>query len=226
MVAPTSRRGLPSGRHGLPRELIVRDQRERLHRAMIEVTAEKGYEATTVGDVIESAGVSRTTFYELFKDKEDCFLSTYDTVIDILIKQVQEGYQAHPDRSWPERVHAGLAAMVELFSQQADIARVLMVEVTIAGPAARDRYREALGRFMPFLDEGRAHSEHASMLPPATSRLAIGGAAALIFDELRAGRGTELRKLLPDLVFATLMPFIGPQAAAEEMRRDVGAPAA
>jgi hypothetical protein len=94
-----------------------------------------------------------------------------------------------------------------------------MVEVTAVGEDARIRYRAALGRFTYFLEEGRTVSPQADELPADTARFAIGGATSMIFDEVRAGRGPELRRLLPDLLFAVLMPYIGPEAAEDEMRR-------
>lgn len=185
---------------------------------MTTVASRTGYESTTVAHVIEEAGVSRTTFYEMFSDKEDCFLAAYDAVIDILVHHVEHAYrqQAGP---WPRRIHAGLEALVQLMAGEVEIANMAMVEVTAAGPAARQRYRDALVRFTPFLDEGRAFTDNAALLPATTSRLAIGGAATLIFDQIRAGRGKQLDELLPDLVFAVLMPFVGPEAAAQEMRQ-------
>lgn len=223
MATPSQRRSLPSGRHGIPRDIVVRDQRERMLEAMIRVASDKGYEATTVADVIEAAAVSRTTFYEMFKDKEDCFLASYDAVVDVFVHHVVSAYN-NSDATWPERVHTALIALVEILAAEPAIARMAMVEVTGAGPAARQRYREALGRFTPFLDEGRAFSGYGMGLPMSTSRLAIGSAAALLFDEIRAGRATELGDILPDLVFAVLTPFIGPEGAAEEIEREAEQP--
>src|ERR671930_1076961 len=76
-VWPGPREPLPRGPHGLPRDVVVKSQRSRMLGALVEVVAEKGYVATTVADVIGRAGVSRTTFYEQFKDKEDCFLIAF-----------------------------------------------------------------------------------------------------------------------------------------------------
>ena len=197
----------------------MRSQRERLLEAMVRVAAAKGYEATTVTDVIEVAGVSRETFYEMFEDKEECFLEGYDAVMDVLIAHVSTAYEASSHESWPERVAAVLRALVELLSSEADIARMAMVEVTAAGDDARSRYRAALARFTPFLEEGRDYSNQTDELPPDTARFAIGGATSMIFDEVRAGRGPELERILPDLVFAVLMPYLGPEAAEDEMRR-------
>jgi AcrR family transcriptional regulator len=208
-----------SERHGLPRAYLVRSQRERLLEAMLRVAAAKGYEATTVTDVIEVAGVSRETFEEMFEDKQTCFLEAYDAVFDVLVAHVTAAFEAAVDEPWPERIAAGLRALVELLATEADIARLSMVEVTAAGDDARARYRAALARFTPFLEEGREYSKQSEELPADTARFAIGGATSMIFDEIRAGRGPELKRILPDLVFAVLMPYLGPEEAEDEMRR-------
>jgi AcrR family transcriptional regulator len=186
---------------------------------MVRVAAAKGYEATTIADVIEAAQVSRETFDELFPNKETCFLESYDAVIDVLVAHVSSAYESAGAEPWPQRIVAALRALVDLLATEADIARMAMVEVTAVGEEARVRYRAALGRFTPFLEEGRGASAQAGELPADTARFAIGGATSMIFDEVRAGRGPELRRLLPDLVFAVQMPYLGPEAAEDEMRR-------
>jgi len=208
-----------TARHGLPRAYAVRSQRERLLEAMIRVATAKGYEATTVTDVVEFAAVSQASFDELFDSKATCFLEAYDAVFDVLVAHVTAAFEAAADEPWPARIAAALEALVGLLSVEADIARMAMVEVTAAGDEARARYRAALGRFTPFLEQGRAYSGRGEALPADTARFAVGGATSMIFDEVRAGRGAELKRILPDLVFAVLMPYLGPEAAEEEMRR-------
>ena len=185
----------------------------------MRVAAAKGYEATTVADVIEVAGVSPETFEEMFEDKAACFLEAYDAVFDVLVAHVGSAFEASAGEPWPERIAAGLRALVELLAAEAGIARMAMVEVTAAGDEARARYRGALARFTPFLEEGREYSNQGEDLPADTARFAVGGATSMIFDEIRAGRGPELERILPDLVFAVLMPYLGPEEAEEEMRR-------
>lgn len=204
---------------GLPRAYEVRSERERVLEAMVKVAAAKGYEATTVEDVVEFAGVSRAAFDEMFEGKEACFLEAYDAVFDVLVAHVTAAFEAASGEPWPEQIAAGLGALVELLAMEADIARMAMVEVTAAGNDARERYRAMLTRFTPFLEEGRSYSGQGEELPADTARFAIGGATSMIFDEIRAGRGPELKRLLPDLVFAVLMPYLGPEAAEDEMRR-------
>jgi AcrR family transcriptional regulator len=187
--------------------------------AMVRVAALKGYEATTVADVVEAAAVTRETFDATFGGKEGCFLEAYDAVIDVLVAHVSTAFESAAGLPWPDRIAAGLRALVDLLAREHDIARMAMVEVTAVGEDARIRYRAALGRFTYFLEEGRTFSAQGEELPADTARFAIGGATSMIFDEVRAGRGPELRRILPDLVFAVLMPYIGPEAAEDEMRR-------
>jgi AcrR family transcriptional regulator len=202
-----------------PPETYFRSDRERVLEAMLRVGAAKGYEATAVADVIEAAGVSAEYFEEMFGDKETCFLEAYDAAIDVGVAYAGGAFNAAEGEPWPARIEALLRALVELFSAEAEIIRMAMVEVTAAGEEARARYRGALGRFTPFLEEGRGYSAQADELPADTASFAIGGVTSMIFDEVRAGRGPELRRILPDLLFAVLMPYIGPEAAEDEMRR-------
>lgn len=203
----------------LPGAYAVRSERERVLEAMVRMAAAKGYEATTVADVVEFAGVAQKAFDEMFTSKDACFLEAYEAVFDVLVAHVTAAFEAASGEPWPEQIAAGLGALVDLLAIEADIARLAMVEVTAAGNDARERYRAMLTRFTPFLEAGRTYSGQGDELPADTARFAIGGATSMIFDEVRAGRGPELRRALPDLVFAVLMPYLGPEAAEEEMRR-------
>ena len=202
----------------------MRSERERLLEAMVRVAAAKGYEATTVADVVEVATVPRETFDSMFASKDECFLEAYDAVIVVLVAHVSAAFESTVGQPWPDRIAAALRALVDLLSAEADIARMAMVEVTAVGEDARIRYRSALGRFTYCLEEGRRISPQGDELPADTAGFAIGGATSMIFDEIRAGRGPELRRILPDLVFAVLMPYLGPEAAEDEMRRVAGEP--
>jgi AcrR family transcriptional regulator len=205
----------PRGRHRLPPEVIARSQRERLLEAAIRVVAEKGYAATTVADLTREAGISRTTFYEMFGDKETCFLAAYDAIVDGLVRRIAVAYEA--EEGWPARAGAGLAALLEALAEEPDIARLALIDVGAAGPAAQRRYRAALQRLTPFFDEGRDFAPGGRNLPANTSRMAIGAVAGLISDEVIEGRAEYLPNLLSEVLFATLVPYIGPAAAAREV---------
>jgi AcrR family transcriptional regulator len=205
----------PRGRHRLPPEVIARSQRERLLEAAVRVVAEKGYAATTIADLTREAGISRTTFYAMFDDKETCFLAAYDGAVDALVRRVAVAYEA--EEGWPRRVRAGLAALLEALASEPDVARLALIDVGAAGPGAQRRYRAALQRLTPFFDEGRDFAPGGRNLPANTSRMAIGAVAGLVSDELAEGGAERLPDLLSDVLFATLVPYIGPEAAAREV---------
>ena len=181
------------------------------------MVAEKGYGAMTIGDLTKQAGVSRTTFYELFDDKEQCFLAAYDNAVDALVRRVIAAYESGV--SWPERAAAGLTVLLAALAEEPALARLSLVDIGNAGPAAQRRYRAALQRLTPLFDEGRDYAPGGRSLPANISRMAIGGVAGLISDEIVAGRTEQLPGLLSDVFFATLMPYIGPDAATREVER-------
>lgn len=205
----------PRGRHRLPPEVVARSQRERLLEAAIRVVAAKGYGSTTVADLTREAGVSRTTFYELFEDKGACFLAAYDNAVDALVRRVTAAYES--EQRWPDRVRAGLEALLAALAEEPELARLALVDVGSAGPAAQRRYRAAVQRLTPLFDEGRDFATAGRSLPANTSRMAIGAVTGLISDEVVAGRAERLPSLLSDVLFATLVPYIGPNAAAREV---------
>jgi len=205
----------PRGRHRLPPEVIARSQRERLLDAAVRVAAEKGYGPMTLSDLTREAGVSRTTFYELFDDKEACFLAAYDRAAEALVRRVATAFESEGE--WPKRARAGLAALLEELAEEPDVARMALVDFGAAGPAAQRRHRAVLQRLTPFFDEGRDYAPGGRNLPANTSRMAIGAVAGLIGDALAEERAEDLPNLLSDVLFATLVPYIGPAAATGEV---------
>ena len=200
---------------GLPRNVEGLSQRDRLLWSMVRVIAEKGYDSVTVGDVVARAGVSRTTFYDEFENKDECLFAAYDRVIDELVAFVADAFDS--GRDWPERVSDALDALLRALAAEPDVAQMAVVEFPAAGPHAHRRYHDAVERFRPFLEEGRDFSERDGELPAGVQLMAVGGAEAIIFDEVVGGRVSRLPAMLPEIVFAVLVPYLGPEEAATAM---------
>lgn len=207
---------LPRGRHGLPRELVVRSQRERLLAAVVRVTAANGYEATSVADILEEAGVGRESFYELFDDKQDCLLAARGILVDHLEETVRVAY-GEPG-PWVDRVRNALAAALVWFAADPAATRVMIFEFMAVGPVFREHFQSDLRRFNKLLDEGLDEAEPAPDLPKATS-LAVGVGVARVYEEVVRGRTAELPSLLPEMTYELLVPFLGEDAAHVEERR-------
>jgi AcrR family transcriptional regulator len=209
---------LPPGRHGLPREFVVHNQRERLIAGLAEAVAENGYAGTTIGHITRHAAVSRRTFYEHFGSKDECFIAAYDTVMEELRERVGDAFGQQDD--WPHAVRAGIEAMLAFLAVEPNLARLCIVEALVAGPVVVDRYDAAIQSLVPYFKAGRDDRtpEVLERLSATTEEALVGGMVSLISRRIIAGKTAELESLLPDLVEFTLTPYIGSAAAAEVAR--------
>jgi AcrR family transcriptional regulator len=209
---------LPPGRHGLPREFVVHNQRERLIAGLAEAVAENGYASTTIAHITRHAAVSRRTFYEHFSSKDECFVAAYDTVMEELGELVSEAFAEQDD--WAHSVRAGIGTMLGFLAAQPSLARLCMVEALVAGPVVVERYDAAIESLIPYFKEGREgrSDEVLSRLSPTTEEALVGGMVSLISRRIFAGRSDELESLLPDLVEFALTPYLGSAEAAKVAR--------
>jgi len=206
---------LPPGRHGLPREFVAHNQRERLIAGLAEAIADDGYAGTTIGDITSHAAVSRRTFYEHFSSKDECFVAAYDTVMRRLSECVGQAFDEEPD--WPRAVKAGIGAMLRFLAAEPNLARLCMVEALVAGPVVVERYDSAIESFVPYFQSGREgrSPQVLERLSPTTEEALVGGMMSLISRRIIAGKAAELETLLPDLVEFILTPYLGSDEAAK-----------
>jgi len=208
---PESSSRLPAGRHGLPREFIVQNQRERIITALVDTVAERGYNATTVAHITKAASVSRRTFYEHFVDKEACFLAAYEMVAG----HIRDSMKAAADsfEEWPQQVRAALSTLLRFLAGEPELAQLVMIEPIAAGGEIATRHRATVTGFAEILKAGRPEHAGDRPLPEATEETVVGGILSLIVREISAGRAQDLEKLLPDLVELILAPYLGADEA-------------
>jgi AcrR family transcriptional regulator len=192
-------------------------QRRRLLLAFSEVLAEEGLEDAGVGRVCARAGVSRRTFYDLFDDREACFLA----LLDATAERISQGVlpvRAHEGR-WRERIREALAALLEFFDDEPALARVCLVETLKAGPAVIDRRRRVLDAFTVAVEEGRRESKSSTGSSPLMAQSVVGGAVSVIHARLLEDGPRPLAELLNPLMSMIVHPYLGPAAARRELDR-------
>jgi len=209
---------LPPGKHGLPREFVVHNQRERLIAGLAAALAENGYAGTTIARIARHAAVSKRTFYEHFGSKEECFVAAYDMVMAQLCERAGQAFEREGE--WPQAVRAGIVTMLRFLAADPTFARLCTVEALVAGRVAVERYDSAVESFVPYFQSGREgrSPEVLSRLSPATEEALVGGVISLISRRIVAGKANQLEGLLPDLVEFTLMPYLGSEEAAAVAR--------
>jgi len=210
---------IPTGRHGLPADIVAEHQRERLLAATISLVSRRGYRGTTIDHIVKAARVGYVAFYELFEGKEDCFLAAFDRIVSETRAELAEAVD--PDQPWPGQVCAALATLVAAVAADPGRARVGLVEVQAAGPAAFARYQAALDTAIPRLREGRALGEGPATVSDMLEEAVVGGVVWIVQRRLVRAEGADTAGLLEEAVQIALSPYLG-EAEARRLARAAG----
>lgn len=184
---------------------------------MSEIACERGGSNVTVARVVDRAGVSRRTFYELFADCEDCLLATLEHALACAEERVLAA-----DRSagcWSEQVRAALDGLLGFLDDEPLLGRLLLVESLAAGPRALERRATVVSRLVDALERGRREAKAGERVTPLASEAAIGGVLTVIGARLIQGGPEPLFSLLNPLVAIVILPYLGAAAARKELSR-------
>jgi AcrR family transcriptional regulator len=208
---------LPPGRHGLPREFVIQNQRERLVAGAIAAVSEKGYRETTVTDIAAAASMSRRTFYGYFSTKEECFFDTYTVLEEFLVEAMAEAGAS--ETAWPRQVRARIEALLESFAANPDLVRFSLLAPPAAGGEFADRHRAFLGRLVDGLIDGLPDSRGYKPATPVAKQTMAGALSSMLTAKVDAGEGEALEKILPKVLELVLAPFIGRKRAMAEAKK-------
>jgi AcrR family transcriptional regulator len=180
-------------------------KRRRIMDAIAELSAEQGYEATKIGDIVRRAGVARKTLYDNFEGKEEVFLAAIDSALQEALGRVEEAC-AGADGDWPVRVEAGLTALLGYLAEKPAEARMCMIDALSATPASGARYDEALHGFVELM---RRNAPRDTGLPETIEETLVGGVAWILNQQIRRGAIEQAPDLLPELLEFVLSPYRG-----------------
>jgi AcrR family transcriptional regulator len=172
---------------------------------MAACCARQGYGATEVDEVLAVAALPPGVFERHFADKEECALAAVDQILAETTRAVANAHS--PELADWQRLLNATRALLELMAAQPSYARLACLEARHAMPAeAYERYAAGIRVIVAMLDRARAYA--AAAAPASATRGAVGGAELLIRRELIAGRAERLPKLLPDIIYGTVVPFL------------------
>ncbi|HEY2570393.1 MAG TPA: TetR/AcrR family transcriptional regulator [Solirubrobacteraceae bacterium] len=215
-----SERRLPSGRHDLAREEVVKSQRERIVDATAEIVAEKGFAGLTIPEIASRANVSHETFYEMYPTKHDAFLGAQKVGLHQALRTTVDAYDTRV-ADWPDGVAAGLNALMDFVCSEPSHAHLTLVDTFGASPQAIEIRRSALESFTAYLSPGFEHAPADAEVPEIAAEAVAGGIWQVLHHYIEHKRLHELCDASPQLVYLTLNPFVGPEPAAETARRPV-----
>ncbi len=214
---------LRPGPNGLPRGQVTEIQRGRMLTATVEAVEEVGYARLTVAQVIGRAKVSRKTFYDVFIDREDCFLAAFNESIARMAAVSAEAFER--ESNWRESTRAGLTALLGFLQSEPALARLCVIEALASGPRVLARRGEVLKQLERTVNLGRktpgarrgAKSEPADI----TAEGVVGAVFAVLHTRLLAGGRKPLTELVGPLMSMIVLPYLGARVASNELSRPV-----
>ena len=199
-------RRLPRGLHGLSRAEVERSQRDRLLASAAEAVAAKGYAATSVADILAGAGVSRTTFYQLFDDKLDCFMAASrvasGVVASVMAEELGE-IEADETATSLEKLDRLLGAYLQTLADNPVLAQVFLIEVYAAGPHAIQQRRESLEQFVDLViatHRGEVGLLGSSAEQRFAAEVLVGAVSSMVTGAVGAGEAERLVELRAPLM--------------------------
>jgi AcrR family transcriptional regulator len=189
----------------LPKEFVASHKRRRMMEAIAELTAEQGYEATKIADIVRRAGVARKTLYDNFDGKEDLFLSAIDSTLTEMRLAVEEAC-ANSESSPEAHIAAGLEALLDFIDEHRAASRMCMVEAISATPSSARLYDAVLKDFVELL---RSRAPERLDLPETIEESLVGGAAWIIQQQIRRDEPKSAVDLLGELSQFVLSPYSG-----------------
>jgi AcrR family transcriptional regulator/DNA-binding MarR family transcriptional regulator len=202
---------------GMPRGQVTEIQRSRMLAAAVEAVADVGYSGMTIAQVIGRARVSRKTFYDVFRDREDCFLAAFDQGVERARAVAIEAYEQ--EGGWRDGVRAALASLLMLIDERPDLARLCVVEALGAGDALLVRRQQVIDELAAVIDRGRALKHTGHDLSPLTAEAVVGSVLAVLHARLVERRREPFLDLLAPLMSAIVLPYLGARAASNELKR-------
>ena len=203
----------------LGREHVTEIQRARLLAAMIDVCTEHGVAEVTVAHVVERAGVSRRTFYEIYSDREECFLEAFDEGIARAARYALDGYDE--TGRWIDRMRGVLTALLAFLDAEHATGRLLIVESLAAGDSALSRRRAAVERMIAFVDEANAELKADKQTPSLTAEGVVGGALSILHSRLLEDAPGSFLELRGPLASMIVLPYLGSAVARKELSRPI-----
>lgn len=200
------------------RRRVSRVHRARLLEAAVLVADELGYSRTTVTQIVAQSEVSRSTFYALFADRDECLVA----VVKNLSEAIQEELDALGLETlcWRERVRTGLAEILRFLDLEPALARVCIVEAARGGPCLIAAQEGIIERLVAVVEQGRLEPGCLTQATPLTAEVLVGAVFRVVHSRLASRRG-PLLGLLCELTSMIVLPYLGHAAASDERQRPI-----
>jgi AcrR family transcriptional regulator len=186
------------------------DKRSRALGSLVHLTLDERYAGLSDPQIAQFAGISTEAFHKQFANKEACFLAVLDEFVAEAMKAVKAAID--DASSWPEAVHIAVATLVDYFAAHEALSRLAFIDIFDVGPGMIGRMTRSIEDFTKLLDDLGPEAKRG----PLVAREAVTGAIWGIVSSYTAhDRVRQLPRMVDQLTFIVLAPYIGPKPAME-----------
>jgi AcrR family transcriptional regulator len=182
---------------GRSEDEVFASQRVRLRRAMIELCAERGYEDVTVRSMTRLAGVSTRTFYKHFANAEECFVDTYQSLMQTGLRRAYAAQRGIED--WEPAIRASLRTPLKDLAGDPKAGRLLLTEAFALGPSMQARMKKEIAGFEQLLVDSFAGAPEGFAPRHDIAAGIAAGVMRVARTRLAAGREAELASVADEL---------------------------
>ncbi len=125
-------------------------QRRDLLRAAVRLASRNGYERTRVADIVAEAGLSKSTFYEHFGSKEECFVELSRRTAAQMLKGAVDTAEATICQGPYECIVAVVRSLVGYADRNPRLAEALRADMGASQPVVQEQREENLRRTIHF----------------------------------------------------------------------------
>jgi AcrR family transcriptional regulator len=207
---------LRSKRKGTAQVEVLTVQRERMLTAVVAAVEQRGYARLTVGQIVERAGVSRKTFYDIFNDRDDCFLAAFEQAVSQARVPLRAAYER--ERDWRKGIKSALFELLTLMEERPGLAKLCVVDAFAASEQVLEYRGRVLDELAVIVDGGRRLVKDRRVPAGMTAEGVVGGVFAVLHTRLVRDERSQLTDLLSPLMSMIVLPYLGPRVADKELK--------
>jgi AcrR family transcriptional regulator len=189
-----------------------------IRTALIETVGQRGSKAVTLEAVIERAGIDRAEFDREYDSLEESYIDAWVYVISDFLRRSEAAF-ARGGEDWRECLRYQAWDLLRYVEENLNEARFL-IEMTFADELVQANRDIAMARMIDYIDLGRYESEDPAAVPRATAEALVGAIwNGLAMNIVEPVNSEVLRSGPQQILYLTMMAYIGEEAAREEMLR-------
>ena len=191
-------------------------ERDRILASITYLVGENGYAATSLSEVLSRAELREEEFRHHFEDLPTAFRAAWQQASDLYMEAALAAFQEEAE--WRLQMRAVARSIFEFVLRDPHRGRILFAEGCNPEEPVRTQIDDPnVEAFVALIDAGRQQMEDPTLLTKATAEGIFGAVKEQVAGALEEKDLERLPSLYPQLMSMVVRPYLGDEAAREEL---------